>query len=376
MWLLALKALLADRGKLLTSLLGVAFSVILINLQVGLLRGLLQKASMLVDYGQADIWVGHQHMSNVDIGTFIPERWIHRIRGIDGVERAEPYVIMYSQMTMADGRFENVAVVGCEPTSLLGNAWVMADGDPRGIRDADGILVDVCDMERLGNCQIGDTREINGRRARIVGMTRGIVGFTTNPYVFTTLERARKKYAWGVPPDQCSYFLVKAKPGVDVAALRERIRERVPDVDVYDKRTYSLMCMEFWLTRTGVGISFGLAAFLGLLVGLAVVAQTLYASVTERIKEFGTLKAMGADDRSISRFVISQALGNAAFGGILGVVASVVLGGVVSSPRAPAILSWQVAVASVVVTAAVCLIAAWAPYWRIRRIDPASVLRS
>ena len=65
--------------------------------------------------------------------------------------------------------------------------------------------------------------------------------------------------------------------------------------------------MEFWLTRTGIGISFGLAALLGLLVGLAVVAQTLYASVTERIKEFGTLKAMGADDASIGCFPLAQA---------------------------------------------------------------------
>jgi multidrug efflux pump subunit AcrA (membrane-fusion protein) len=81
MWLLAIKSMLADRGKLLTSLLGVVFSVVLINLQGGLLLGLIQKASLLVDYGQADIWVGHRHMNNVDIGTFIPERWVHRIRG-------------------------------------------------------------------------------------------------------------------------------------------------------------------------------------------------------------------------------------------------------------------------------------------------------
>jgi putative ABC transport system permease protein len=66
--------------------------------------------------------------------------------------------------------------------------------------------------------------------------------------------------------------------------------------------------MEYWLTRTGIGISFGLAAILGLLVGLAIVAQTLYASVKERIKEFATLKAMGADNRCIGRFLVSQAL--------------------------------------------------------------------
>jgi putative ABC transport system permease protein len=134
--------------------------------------------------------------------------------------------------------------------------------------------------------------------------------------------------------------------------------------------------MEFWLTRTGVGISFGLAAFLGLLVGLAVVAQTLYASVTERVKEFGTLKAMGADDRAISRFLIAQALGNAVLGSAVGLVASFFLAQLISSPRAPAVLRWDVAAGSVAVTAVVCLTAAWLPYWRIRNIDPASVLRS
>src|SRR4051812_38552309 len=189
MWLLAIKSMLADRGKLLTSLLGVVFSVVLINLQGGLLLGMLQKASLLVDYGQADIWVGHRFMNNVDIGTFIPERWVHRIRGIRGVERAEPYMVMFGQMTMPDGRFENVVVVGSESASLMGNAWIMADGDPRAVRHPNGILVDVYDAPRLGGCRIGDVREINGHRANIVGMTRGIVSFTTNPYIFTTLDR-------------------------------------------------------------------------------------------------------------------------------------------------------------------------------------------
>jgi putative ABC transport system permease protein len=329
MWLLATKAMLADRGKLLTSLLGVAFSVVLINLQGGLLIGLIQKASLLVDYGQADIWVGHQHMNNVDIGIFIPERWVQRIRAVEGVERAEPYVVMFGQSTMPDGRYENVLVVGCEPASLMGNAW-----------------------------------------------TNGIVGFTTNPYIFTTLERARKKYTVGIPPEHCSYFLVKAKPGTDIKELCSRIRERVPELDVYDRGTYSLMCMEYWLTRTGIGISFGLAAFLGLLVGLAVVAQTLYASVNERIKEFGTLKAMGADDRCVSRFLVSQALGTAALGSVIGLVGMVLLGRSLSSPRAPVVLTWGVAICSVALIAMVCLLAVWLPYWRVRRIDPASVLRS
>ena len=377
MWVLALKAMLADRGKLLTSLLGVVFSVVLVNLQGGLLLGMIQKASLLVDYGHADIWVGHRHTTNVDMGAFIPERWIHRIRAIDGVERADPYVVMFGQSNMPDGKFENVVVVGSDSASLMGNAWVMESGDPRAVRDPDGILVDFYDTARLGDCKIGDIREINNSRARIVGMTKGIVSFTTNPYVFTTLHRARSKFGstMGIAPDQCSYFLVRAKPGIDVANLAARIRARVPELDVHDRKSYSLICMEFWLTRTGIGISFGLAAVLGLLVGLAVVAQTLYATVTERIREFGTLKAMGADDACISRFLIAQALGNAGIGSVLGLMASVGIAQVMSTARAPVVLTLFVAVLSVVLMVVVCLGAAWLPYLRIRRIDPADVLR-
>jgi putative ABC transport system permease protein len=376
MWHLAIKAMLGDRSKLLVSLLGVSFAVVLVNLQAGLLVGLIQKASLLVDHGGADIWVGCRSIKNVDVVSFIPERWLQRIRGVEGVERAEPYLVMFSTLTLPDGRFESVQVVGCDPAGLLGNAWNMTRGRAEDVRRPDAIIVDVCDAEKLGYPRIGDVREINGHRARIVGQTEGIVGFTTNPYVFTTLEQARTKYSSGVAPGHYSYFLVKAKSGSDIAALAGRIRQRVPELDVYDRDAYSRQCMEYWLTRTGVGISFGLAALLGLLVGLAVVAQTLYASVTERAKEFGTLKALGADDGCVARFLLAQALGNAVIGSVLGLTFALVLGHAITSPRAPVVLTVQAAALSMALVTGVCLLAAWLPYWRLKRIEPASVLRS
>src|SRR5262249_10814697 len=103
MWVLAIKSMLADRGKLITSLLGVTFAVVLVNLQGGLLVGLLKKASLLIDYSGADVWVGHRHMNNVDMGNFIPERWVDRVRGVEGVERADPYLIASGQAAMRDG---------------------------------------------------------------------------------------------------------------------------------------------------------------------------------------------------------------------------------------------------------------------------------
>jgi putative ABC transport system permease protein len=376
MWWLAIKAMLADRAKLITTLLGITFSVVLVNLQGGLLVGLIQKTSLLVDYGQADIWVGHRYMSNVDISPPIPDRWIERIRRLNGVERADRYVIVGSYAMLPDGHQEQVLVVGVEPASLLGNPATTAEGSREAVRQPDGILIDAYDAHRLGDCKIGDVRELNGHRARVVGMTEGIVGFTTTPYIFTTLERARTKYGTGIARDQCSYFLVKAKPGTDLARLCAEIRTQVPELEVYDRATYRRVCMQYWLTRTGIGISFGLAAFLGLLVGLAVVAQTLYAAVNERVREFGALKALGADDLCIGRFILAQALGSAVLGSLVGLAASWVIAELVRSPKAPVMLTWQVAAISVGLIGLICLLAAWLPYWRIRNIDPATTLRS
>jgi putative ABC transport system permease protein len=331
---------------------------------------------VLVDYGQADIWVGHRYMTNVDLSPLIPDRWVERIRKLDGVERADRYLIGAAFATLPDGKQEQVFVIGTEPVSLLGNPDFVAEGSREAVRGPDAVVFDVSDAARLGNWRVGDVREINGHRARAAGMTREISGFTTTPYVFTTLERARTNYLPGIAPGQCSYFLVKAKPGADIPALCAQIRQQVPELEVYDKATYSRVCMEYWMMRTGIGMSFGLAAFLGLLVGLAVVAQTLYAAVNERVREFGTLKALGADDRCVGHFLLAQAVGNAVFGSVIGLAAAVVIGQSISSPKAPVMLTWEVAAISVALILGVCLVAAWLPYWRIRNIDPASVLRS
>jgi putative ABC transport system permease protein len=159
--------------------------------------------------------------------------------------------------------------------------------------------------------------------------------------------------------------------------LTNELARRGHEVDVvHDRDAYSWICMEFWLVRTGIGMSFGLATVLGLLVGLAVTAQTLYASVSERIKEFATLKAMGADDHYVSRFLISQALGTAFLGSLFGLAAAVVCAHEMTNPAAPVVLTWEVGALSVFLIVIVCLVAAWLPYLRIRKTDPASVLRS
>lgn len=373
MWNIAVKTLIADRGKVLTALVGVIFSIVLVNVQGGLFVGLIRKASLLVDQGDADIWVGHKKMNNVDFPHDIPRSWEHRIRAVAGVKRAEPYLCGHSIMTLPDGGFEQVLVVGCDPASLLGSVNRQASRDVDRMSEADGILIDKYDAHKIGNPGIGDIREIGRSRARVVGFTEGILGFLVTPYVFTTIDRAGEYLH--KPTENVSYFLVQIDEGVDPREVCDRIRQRVPDAEAYTRDQYAWETIEYWLSRTGLGISFGASTLLGLAVGLVIVAQTLYASVLDRISEIGALKAIGARESQIMGLILRQAIILALAGATVGMLLVAGVQAMFTSPRAPIAIPWQIAAGSCGLIAVICLFASLLPYLRVQRIDPAMVLQ-
>ena len=129
------------------------------------------------------------------------------------------------------------------------------------------------------------------------------------------------------------------------------------------------------MSRTGIGISFGAATLLGLLVGLTMIAQSLYALALDHLTDYATLKAIGADDRQVGAVIVWQALAIAAAGSIVGVTLVLFTQRTMSSPIAPIELPLQLLVTGVVAVVGICLAATVLPALRIRRVDPALVLQ-
>jgi putative ABC transport system permease protein len=374
MWPIAIKTLISDRGKLLTALIGVIFSIVLMNVQGGLFVGLIRRAGLLVDRGEADIWVGHKFMHNVDFPADIPRRWLDRLRTVPGVRCAEPYLVGWADMTLPSGAFESVVVIGVEEKSQLGGVWNLVEGEPNWILKPDGIVVDRCENQKLEYPKLGDSRELAGQRATIVGFSQGIMGFLIAPYVFTTYEHAAAYLRKS--SDVSSYYLLQLEPGCDVDAVCEAVRQRVPDLDAFPRETYSKISIAFWMTRTGLGLSFGAATLLGLFVGLIMVAQTLYALVLDRLGEFGTLKAIGATERQVFSILFVQAISMALIGSLIGLVFVSVIQWTYHTPKTPIVVPWWVSMGSCTLVLVICLVAAMLPYLRIRKVDPMMVLQS
>lgn len=368
----ALKTLISDRGKLLTALAGVVFSLVLVSVQGGLYLGLMRKASVLIDHCDADIWICHPHVENVDLAREIPELWANRLRGIAGVACVRPYIVGKGDAAMASGHMEDVWIIGSDPASMLGTAWGFVDGSVDELKRPDGVSFDEVDASKLGEPRMGDWLEVNGHRVHLVARTRGITGFVTMPYLFTTMATARQMAR--ISPGACSFLLVRLRPGASRQRVLDAVRRRVPQAAVYTPQQFARISQDYWMKRTGIGISFGASTVLGLLVGLMMVGQSLYTLALDHLEEYATLKALGAENRHVWGVIVLQSLAVAVAGSLGGLAIVAAVREFWNSPLAPVEIPASLITLAVAVAIVMCLAASLLPFARIRRLDPAMAL--
>ena len=131
----------------------------------------------------------------------------------------------------------------------------------------------------------------------------------------------------------------------------------------------------YWLFSTGAGITTIMGALLGLLVGMVVVAQTIYASTVDHIREFGTLKAMGAGNSYVYKVIIQQALISALFGYAIAIGIGYLVAKQSESGNAAILLPNEMALGTLGLAALMCVGASVISIRKATQIDPALVFK-
>jgi putative ABC transport system permease protein len=370
---LARRNLFHDKIRLTVTVTGIVFAVVLIVVELGLFVGFTSTTSGLVDNSGADLWVTSKHVPYVELGVPFSERKLYQVRAVPGVQEAQKLITRWTQWKRADGREESVQIVGFDPDSKMGRPWNLELGSVEDLKRPDAVIMDEIYKDKLGVSHVGELFEIRGHRARIVGFTKGIRSFTTSPYVFTTFKKAQD-YA-GIDANQTIFILVKTTPGADINQVRRAILDNVKDVSVFTSPEFSRATQIYWMFTTGAGVAVLLAAALGLIVGFVVVAQTIYATTMDHIKEFGTLKAMGAANSYVYKVIIEQAAISAVIGYVLGMIVSLFVVRASQTGGAAILLPWQMGVGMFFLTLAMCVGAALVSISKVTRIDPAMVFK-
>jgi len=375
MGLLARRNLFHDKVRFLVTLTGIVFALVLIIIQFGLFLGFTTTTSNNIDHSNADVWIVFHGVAYFDTGRTFSERKFYQVLTVPGVAQAEKYMQAFARWKRPDGRIENIQIIGVRPASEMGQPWNVVSGSAAALKEEDAILVDEVYREKLGVENIGDRVEIGGHRARVAGFTRGIRSFTTSPFVYASFKSSLDYTNPTSNEADVGYILVKAAPGVSVETLKRNLRERLSDVDLYTTAEFSRKTRFYWMFTTGAGLAVLTAALMGLIVGVAVVAQTIYAATVDHIREYGTLKAMGATNSYLYRVLIEQAVWSATLGYVLAMIVAHFIVAGSENGGAVILMPLEMKIGMFFLAVLMCIAAAVVSINKVTRIDPAMVFR-
>ncbi len=230
---------------------------------------------------------------------------------------------------------------------------------------------------------VGAEITVNGYKFEVIGVQARIddlFGISENDYIFIPMSTFDKLYPNREQVRLMCSAVSRAAFGEAMDQVTNAIR-RVRHLRPEEENNFGLLTQDRFKNRMGeiTGIvtlvALGIAS-VALLVGVIGVMNIMLVAVTQRTREIGVRKAIGARKFNILFQFLVEAVTLTGLGGIMGIIFGALIGLAITS-----ILEWryylspQWAVIGVVVSAAVGIIAGMYPAWRASRTDPINALR-
>lgn len=348
--------------RTLISIVGVALGVVLILLFTGLARGMSDSMAKRAANWKAEIvFTRPGAMDMTSSNTPVSVTYAKRLLEIEGVQSTVPVIRYITPDSTGRWGIRQLDGVEWEPFAAMNEMRLVAG---RAAEALDEIIIDERQLAD-DKLKVGDTMELFGdRQYKIVG-------------VFAPPSGARIKMSLAamqdaLETDKCTYILVKVKDGTNVDEVAARINQVLPGNKINLTRDLIIDAQDrIPALKTFLRVLVGLGAF----VSTIFVLLSMYTTITERRKEIGILKSLGAS----KSFIIKVIEGEAFFIGILGIAL-----GFATSFLASFILqssfdiqfefsvSWALTAALIAIGGS--LFGALYPAWRASDIDPVKVM--
>lgn len=304
----ALKMLTGDRAKYLSLVFTIAFASFLLAHQVSIFCGiLLRTANQIVDVVDADVWVMDSRTIYFDEVKAMPENDLYRVRGVDGVAWGVRFFRALGTAVAKDGSFKQSLILGLDDSTFVGAPRKMLLGSFEALKQPNTIVIDRAGFKAFfpnDELRLGDTFELNDKRATIVGISEASAPFTTFPVIHTRFSEAETFV--GKQRNTLSYVLVKASDGQDPRALAKKI-EAETGLKARTKDDFQWETIMYYVKNTGIPFNFGITIVLAFIVGCVVAGQTFYLFTIENLRQYGALKAIGVTNRRIIGMILLQA---------------------------------------------------------------------
>lgn len=369
---LAIRNLVHDRARLAATVLGVGLSIVLVTVQLGLILGFDRTISNVLDRAAVDLWIVPSGTSSFDDGGGLDEGERYRALSVAGVVGVAPMLVGFAEWRRPTGGTLSVILVGADPNVGVLDNRSLISGQPRDLLSPSAVIVDTSYRDDLGVAGVGSDAAIEGQKARVVGLTANIRSFTTAPYVFASLEQARRYF--GSAAGRATYLAVTLTPGADADRVQAELKARLDGVEVISPAEFRLRNVLRWLLDTGAGLALLAGAALALVVGSVIVTQILYASVHDHAREYATLRAIGASRWYLRKIILWQAVFSALFGYGFAFLCGLSITSLSAGSATPIVVSAPLLALLLVLTLAMCVASALFAINKVVHVDPMDVL--
>ena len=349
--------------RTLISVIGVALGVVLVVLFTGLARGMTNEMAKRAANWKAEIVftrAGGMDLtsSNLNVSTAYVEK-LNQIEGVESTVAVGRYITPSTK-----GRFgiQQLDGVDWQPFAAMNGMQLLEGREPKA---NDEVILDQRQMTE-DKLKLGDSISLFGNKKY------SVVG------VFSPPSGSRIKMSLAAMQDvleeknKCTYILVKLRNSAEVDLVAARINEALPGNKVNLTRDLVIDAQE---RIPALNIFLKILVGLGAFVSTIFVLLSMYTTVTERRKEIGILKSLGAS----KTFIIRAIEGEAFMIGVLGVILGLIVAFTASFGIGKVFeLAFEFSSGwidtAVLIAIGGSLFGALYPAWRASAIDPVEVM--
>jgi putative ABC transport system permease protein len=297
--------------RTLISILGVAIGVVLVVLFTGLTEGMTNDMAKRAANWKAEIVFTRPGAMTFDSSNApVRTEYADRLKQIAGVQSAVPVYRHITSNSKSTFGLQQLDGVDWEPFAAMNEMSVVAGRAPQANNE---IIVDERQLVQDG-LKVSDTIPLFGNREyKIVGVYSPPSGARIK-MTLAAMQEVQEA------PNRCTYILVKLKDGEDPQTVAARINQELPGNTIQLTQDMIIDAQErIPGVKTFLRILVGLGAF----VSTVFVLLSMYTTITERKKEIGILKSLGASTSYIIRSIEGEAFLIGVFGILLGMILSV-----------------------------------------------------
>jgi putative ABC transport system permease protein len=370
-----------ERVRTLVAVAGVMVAVVLVFMQLGFQDALFRSAVRLHSAFRYDLAMVNPKTDYLVKPEGFSRRRLYQTLGFPGVVEVSPVYLGLALWRDPERRDQTAAiyVVGFDPTDpVLELDGVLAS--QTRLRLPDVALFDANSRPEFGpipelvRARGSVTTEVGNRNLSVVGLYELGTSFGIDGSLVTSDLNFRRIFA-GREAGRIDLGLIRLASGADPIAVRDAIAAAIPrDVEVLTRDAFIAKEIAYWSTATPIGYVFAFGAAVGILVGAIIVYQILFTDVSDHLREYATLKAMGYRDRYLFGIVLQEALLLALLGFVPGAAVAALLYRVAGdATKLPMQMELGRSALVLALTIAMCCIAGAVALRKVRSVDPAEV---